>query len=306
MALRLDLIRTDGGTQTRAEVREDVVREYADAMTDGATFPAVTVFYDGSEYWLADGFHRYAAARLLNWLEIDADVRQGTLQDAQWHSLGANKAHGLRRTRADVERAIKFALLHPEVIPSGENSDRGIARHIGCSAPTVGKYRAELGLSVKTLQINERTVTRNGATYTQNTANIGKRPAPPPPAPAPAFPPHNPETGELVERDGVPIPARVPAEVWQAAQRPVPQETAYTRFEDAMREAGESPRAQELHRLLSRLLEFERDGAALLATPYARVIGLHRAAREAFDLLEHWLVTAHQQDERVITVEAGA
>ena len=110
----------------------------------------------------------------------------------------------------------------------------------------------------------------------------------------------------MVERDGVPIPARVPAEVWQAAQRPVPQETAYTRFEDAMREAGESPRAQELHRLLSRLLEFERDGAALLATPYAQGIGLHRAAREAFDLLEHWLVTAHQQDERVITVEAGA
>ena len=303
MALRLDLIRTDGGTQTRAEVREDVVREYADAMTDGATFPAVTVFYDGSEYWLADGFHRYAAARLLNWLEIDADVRQGTLQDAQWHSLGANKAHGLRRTRADVERAIKFALLHPEVIPSGENSNRGIAAHIGTSHPTVQKYREELEATGKIYQSTER-AGRDGRTI--NTANIGKRPAPPPPAPAPAFPPHNPETGELVERDGVPIPARVPAEVWQAAQRPVPQETAYTRFEDAMREAGESPRAQELHRLLSRLLEFERDGAALLATPYARVIGLHRAAREAFDLLEHWLVTAHQQDERVITVEAGA
>ena len=161
---------------------------------------------------------------------------------------------------------------------------------------------AELGLTGQIAQSTERTG-RDGRTI--NTANIGKRPAPPPPAPAPAFPPHNPETGELVERDGVPIPARVPAEVWQAAQRPVPQETAYTRFEDAMREAGESPRAQELHRLLSRLLEFERDGAALLATPYAQGIGLHRAAREAFDLLEHWLVT-HQQDERVITVEAGA
>ena len=300
MALRLDLIRTDGGTQTRAEVREDVVREYADAMTDGATFPAVTVFYDGSEYWLADGFHRYAAARLLNWLEIDADVRQGTRRDAVLHSVGANAQHGLRRTNADKRRAVE-TLLRDEEWQGWSN--RKIAEVCGVSEFMVREARPAI---CEKIADTPRKVERNGTTYTQNTANIGKRPAPPPPAPAPTFPPHNPETGELVERDGVPIPARVPAEVWQAAQRPVPQETAYTRFEDAMREAGESPRAQELHRLLSRLLEFERDGAALLATPYARVIGLHRAAREAFDLLEHWLVTAHQQDERVITVEAGA
>ena len=304
MALRLDLIRTDGGTQTRAEVREDVVREYADAMTDGATFPAVTVFYDGSEYWLADGFHRYAAARLLNWLEIDAEVRQGTRRDAVLHSVGANAQHGLRRTNADKRRAVETLLRDEEWRGNGIN---WVAKQAGVSWETANRVYQDLSSQFEKIERPvERTVQRNGTIYTQNTANIGKRPAPPPPAPAPAVPPHNPETGELVERDGVPIPARVPAEVWQAAQRPVPQETAYTRFEDAMREAGESPRAQELHRLLSRLLEFERDGAALLATPYAQGIGLHRAAREAFDLLEHWLVTAHQQDERVITVEAGA
>ena len=203
-----------------------------------------------------------------------------TVQIGQWGML--KNAEALARVRAGL--SVKVFKMGP-------------------SRPCVREARPAI---CEKIADTPRKVERNGTTYTQNTANIGKRPAPPPPAPAPAFPPHNPETGELVERDGVPIPARVPAEVWQAAQRPVPQETAYTRFEDAMREAGESPRAQELHRLLSRLLEFERDGAALLATPYARVIGLHRAAREAFDLLEHWLVTAHQQDERVITVEAGA
>ena len=80
--LRLDKIRVDGGTQTRASVSMDTAQEYANALSDGATFPAVTVFYDGSEYWLADGFHRFQAHKILDWLELEADVKQGTRRDA--------------------------------------------------------------------------------------------------------------------------------------------------------------------------------------------------------------------------------
>ena len=143
-------------------------------------------------------------------------MRQGTRRDAVLHSVGANAQHGLRRTNADKRRAVETLLRDEEW--SGW-SDSEIARRCGVSHPTVAKVRDGLGPILKSFQDGPRTVERNGTIYTQNTANIGKRPAPPPPAPAPAFPPHNPETGELVERDGVPIPARVPAEVWQAAQR---------------------------------------------------------------------------------------
>ena len=40
----------------------------------------MTVFYDGTDNWLSDGFHRLYAARNAGFDEIDADVRQGTLK----------------------------------------------------------------------------------------------------------------------------------------------------------------------------------------------------------------------------------
>jgi hypothetical protein len=60
--LSLDAIRLDGGTQPRAGLDDALVQEYAEAPREGAAFPAVTVYYDGEAYWLADGFHRYHAA----------------------------------------------------------------------------------------------------------------------------------------------------------------------------------------------------------------------------------------------------
>lgn len=61
--LELSLIRTDGGTQPRAGLNPELIDEYAKAMTEGAKFPPVTVFYDQISYWLADGFHRLEAAK---------------------------------------------------------------------------------------------------------------------------------------------------------------------------------------------------------------------------------------------------
>lgn len=55
-------IRTDGGTQSRVQLDWIAVSEYAAAMKDGAQFPPIVVFHDGSDYWLADGFHRLDAA----------------------------------------------------------------------------------------------------------------------------------------------------------------------------------------------------------------------------------------------------
>jgi len=102
---------------------------------------------------------------------IECDLRQGTVEDAQWFSLSANKSNGLRRTNEDKQRAVKTALTHPH---GAGLSDRQVARHCGVTPPTVGAWREKLGLSIKVLQIAPRAVTRAGTTYTQNTANIGK------------------------------------------------------------------------------------------------------------------------------------
>jgi hypothetical protein len=72
------------------------------------------VFYDGAEYWLADGFHRVHAAQKLRRLTIAADVRQGTRRDAVLLSARANAEHGLRRTNEDKRRAVLTLLADPE------------------------------------------------------------------------------------------------------------------------------------------------------------------------------------------------
>jgi hypothetical protein len=170
MQLRIDQIRMDGGTQPRAKLSNATIDEYAQAMLDGMIFPPVEVYHDGTEYWLADGFHRVQAALKADMTEIEATVTQGTVADAQWHSFSANKTHGLQRTNEDKEQAVRAALRHAKAVGL---SDREIARHLGVHGTTVGKYRAEMVSSAEIQQIEDRTVSRGDSTYKQDTTNIG-------------------------------------------------------------------------------------------------------------------------------------
>lgn len=152
--LPLSKIRTDGGTQPRAGVDPTVAAEYAEALRDGARFPAVDVMFDGTNYWLFDGFHRVDAHQLAGLTEIAVKVHQGTLADAQWRSFAANRTHGLRRTNADKERAVRSALQHTN---SATLSDRQIAQHVGVDHKTVGRYRRELATTGEIPQSTQRT-----------------------------------------------------------------------------------------------------------------------------------------------------
>lgn len=167
--IRLDAIKRDGGTQTRIGLNLETVNEYAEALRDGAVFPDIVVFYDGADYWLADGFHRYEAHKEAGATQINCDLRQGTRRDAVLYSVGANATHGLRRTNADKRRAVETLLRDEEW---AKWSDREIARRAGVSDRFVNGIRKEMP-SANGSQI-ERTVERNGTTYTQNTSNIGK------------------------------------------------------------------------------------------------------------------------------------
>ena len=139
--LRIDQLRLDGGTQPRAEINRSTLRDYADALSDETIFPPVTVFYDGAAYWLADGFHRVHAHKYLNWLEVEADVHQGTRRDAVLYSVGANAVHGLRRTNDDKRRAVETLLNDPEWAAW---SDREISRRAAVSHEFVRQQRPSL------------------------------------------------------------------------------------------------------------------------------------------------------------------
>lgn len=170
-SLDLKLIRTDGGTQPRAQINQDTVDEYAEDMGNGATFPPVVLFYDGSDYWLADGFHRVAAARKLGLVDIEVDIRPGTRREAVLYSVGANARHGMRRTNEDKRRSVLTLLNDTEW---ARWSDREIARRCGVSNDFVSRSRSSICHSMTD---TPRLAQRNGTTYTVNTANIGQRPA---------------------------------------------------------------------------------------------------------------------------------
>lgn len=140
--VEISKIRRDGGTQPRAQLYEEVVAEYAEDMKQGAEFPPVTIFFDGEEYWLADGFHRVSAKESLGEKEVISEVHSGTQRDAVLHAAGANSTHGLRRTNADKRRAVERLLRDFEW---RRWSDNAIAKQCGVSQPLVGKMRNELG-----------------------------------------------------------------------------------------------------------------------------------------------------------------
>lgn len=138
--LPLDLIR-DGGAQMRVELRPETVNEYATELLNGTIFPPVVVFFDGESYWLADGFHRVAAARKADHETIGADIRDGGARDAILHGIGANAAHGLRRTNQDKRRAVERLLGDAEW---AQLSDRKIAELARVDHKTVSAIRREL------------------------------------------------------------------------------------------------------------------------------------------------------------------
>jgi len=170
--LPIEQIRLDGGTQPRTALDFAAIDDYAEAMAAGGKFPPVVVFHDGECYWLADGFHRVKAAFASGLDAIDCELRQGTLEDAQWYSFSANKTNGLRRTNEDKQRAVKSALLHARATSL---SNSAIARHVGVDEATVRNWRAKLAASSEIPKMDTRTVSRQGTTYQQRTTQIGRR-----------------------------------------------------------------------------------------------------------------------------------
>jgi hypothetical protein len=183
--LNLNVIRADGGTQVRESLNQDVVSEYAEALQAGAAFPPMDVFHDGSEYWLADGFHRLFAYRKIERASAEVEVHTGTLRDAMLFAAGANPGHGLRRTSETKRRAVLMLLDDAEW---AKWSQERIAKQCAVSPGFVSKLVAERRASLHGEEIKPpiRTVERAGKTYQQDTSRIGKAPAPPAASPAPA------------------------------------------------------------------------------------------------------------------------
>ena len=137
--LKLTDIRCDSGTQCRSGVSEETVSDYAERMQSGDSFPPVVLFFDGNQYHMADGFHRYLAASRNGSDELPAVLHQGTAQDALWYGLGSNRVNGLRLSPGDKRRAVELAL---DRFPT--KSQQEIADHVGCSQKYVSQMKEDI------------------------------------------------------------------------------------------------------------------------------------------------------------------
>lgn len=144
--LNINVLRIDGGTQSRQEINQEVVNEYAESIESGSEFPPVTAFFDGVDYYLADGFHRYFAHKKAGKASINAEVINGTLREAVLHSVGVNAIHGLRRSIADKRKAVMTLL---EDLEWQDWSDREIANCCRVSHPFVASLRVGEKQTVK-------------------------------------------------------------------------------------------------------------------------------------------------------------
>ena len=98
-------------------------------------------------------------------------MRTGTLRDAVLFSVGANAAHGLRRTNADKRRAVETLLADAEW---SAWSDREIARRCCVHHDMVAVARKSLADSASEKPAERTYTTKHGTPATMNTANIGK------------------------------------------------------------------------------------------------------------------------------------
>jgi len=136
--LPIDAINITGGTQSRLSIKEDYVEEIFEKMKDGVEYEPVKAFFDGKEYWLGDGFHRYHATRKNGKASIKCYVTNGLLREAILFSKVANNLHGLPPTLQDKINNAKELI---EDFEWGAWSNREIGRICDLSHVTIAKLR---------------------------------------------------------------------------------------------------------------------------------------------------------------------
>ena len=120
--LKLSDIYIDQVISIRLGIDEDTVRRYMENLEQ---LPPIVVFHVGSKYLLADGFHRREAAIRKGWDDIEADVKEGTYEEAREFAISANLKHGKSLTGAEYENAVyRLWSLH------GDWGDRKVAQTI--------------------------------------------------------------------------------------------------------------------------------------------------------------------------------
>jgi hypothetical protein len=139
VTLPLSALTLDAGTQMRDRLDLEAVRDYAQALRDGAELPPIDAVSDGESHWPTDGFHRVEAHGDAGRETVQVRITPGTLDDAMDAAAAANREHGVRRNKETARNAVRSMLSR-----HADWSDRKIASHCGVSNSTVSTHRKQV------------------------------------------------------------------------------------------------------------------------------------------------------------------
>jgi len=175
MKIRLDEIKIDTSVQLLERgLAPETVRSYVAALTNDAQMPPIVLFRLDGQLVVADGFHRVAAHRFLGLAEVEAEVREGTRQDALLYAATANVANGKPMSQAEKREAGERLLRMTKW------SQHRIARELAVDPASISRWASSIADAID----RPTTVTRNGTTYTMDTSNIGQQESEPEPSPS--------------------------------------------------------------------------------------------------------------------------
>ena len=144
--LELRQIKRDDGLQCRLKTSQAGIHRIISMIRyEGVTFRPIDVFFDGTDYWLANGYHRCGAYDLLikggddSYKNIKARVFHGTREDAIAFGAGANKEFLVPMTKEDKENAVIVLLKNKQWEIKSTST---IASHVGVGNRFVDRVKA--------------------------------------------------------------------------------------------------------------------------------------------------------------------
>jgi uncharacterized ParB-like nuclease family protein len=159
----------DPAVHVRAKTDQKRVEQYSIAYVAGDPLPAVDVFFDGTAYYVANGYHRVPARKKAGFDEILCNIRKGGKREAILFALGQDR--NLPRSNADKVKAATQLLNDPEWRAW---SDAVIGRLCDVTPQFIGKLGKKLGV--------RKTIRKTKAGRTINVSKMGakgKHPADP-------------------------------------------------------------------------------------------------------------------------------
>lgn len=143
----LAILDLDDSFQIRVETKEEKIQQYADYFLerDGwGDFPPIQVVYINGKYMIADGIHRFNAAKRAGLEMIPCDLVTGNYETLLDESVKKNGIQGIDMGPKDWK---KFRRLAMEALCKGLIENRtmtDMAKLCRCSVPTITSLRREM------------------------------------------------------------------------------------------------------------------------------------------------------------------